>query len=380
MSGRGSRRSTRDVRRLAGNGALICLALLAAQGAQAQGAGETPTRIEIPVLPAPDNGLAPGVTIGTDTPPPATGRSPAAAPAPAPRTAAAQPDPAFAAFQRGKFRTALDLAVKRAKEEDDPVAMVLAGEILSMGYGVRQDAAAARAWFDAAAAKGNADALFAVGALLMKSDSAQQRDQGVELFRRAADKGNSAAAYNLGLIYLQGQVAPKEPALAAQWFSKAADADQPDALYALAVLYRDGNGVPRNPVETARLLRRASELGNHVATTELAIMIFNGTGVPKDEAVAAGLFRDAALGGNAIAQNRYARLLSAGRGVAEDKISAAAWHIAAKAQKLDDPTLDKMTEELSPEQRADAERRAKDWADTWSAPAPATTPAPAPAP
>ncbi|MCS0503876.1 sel1 repeat family protein [Ancylobacter sp. GSK1Z-4-2] len=270
-------------------------------------------------------------------------------------------DTAYGAYQRGHFKTALDLAVKRANASDDPVAMVLAGQLLSIGYGVRQDSTAARAWFEAAAAKGNPDALFALGSIKMQSSSTQQKDEAVELFRKAAEKGNAEAAYNLGLVYLQGLVAPKEPAMAADWFRRAADEDQPDALYALAILYRDGKGVPKDPLESARLLLRASDLGNVVATTELAIMVFNGTGVPKDEERAAGLFRKAALAGNAIAENRYARILSAGRGVPEDKVAAAAWHMMAKAQKLDDPMLDKMVAALSPEQRTEAENRAKAW-------------------
>lgn len=271
-------------------------------------------------------------------------------------------DPAFTAYQRGKYKTALDLAVARANADDDAVAMTLAAELLSLGYGVRQDPAAAREWYEAAATRGNPDALFTLGSILMATPSVVNKDQAVDYFRRAAEAGNARAAYNVGLVYLQGQVAPKEPAIAAEWFKRAADRDQPDALYALATLYRDGNGVPRDPIESARLLQRASEIGNDVATTELAIAVFNGIGMPKDEERAAELFRKAALQGNAIAQNRYARILSAGRGAPKDVVAAAAWHLAAKAQKLDDPMLDKLVAGLTPDQRAEAGRLLKPWA------------------
>lgn len=295
-----------------------------------------------------------------------------AAPSPAPRTTAKpassntppgqDPDPAYTAFQRGRFRTALDLAVSRANGEGDVASMVLAAELLSQGYGVRQDPAAAQKWYEAAAARGNADALFTLGAILMASPSTVNKDQAVDFFRRAGENGSARAAYNLGLVYLQGEVAPKEPAIAAEWFKRAAETDQPDALYALATLYRDGNGVPRDPIESARLLQRASEVGNDVATTELAIAVFNGIGMPKDEERAAALFRKAALQGNVIAQNRYARILSAGRGVPKDVIAAAGWHLAAKAQKLDDPMLDKLVAGLTPDQRAQAEKLIRPWA------------------
>lgn len=290
--------------------------------------------------------------------------NPLGAPLGTPSTAAplgTDRDPAFTAYQRGRYRTALDLAVSRANAQGDAAAMVLAGELLSQGYGVRQDPTAARKWYEAAAAKGNADALFTLGAVLMASPTVTTKDQAVEFFRQAAENGSARAAYNLGLVYLQGEVAPKEPAIAAEWFKRGAERDQPDALYALATLYRDGNGVPRDPIESARLLQRASEIGNDVATTELAIAVFNGVGVPKDEERAAALFRKAALQGNAIAQNRYARILSAGRGVPKDVIAAAGWHLVAKAQKLDDPMLDKLVASLTPEQRAQAQARIKPW-------------------
>lgn len=303
---------------------------------------------------------------GLTAPPPATRATPSKAPAsikldPKKASAKPKPDPAFAAFQRGRFKTAFDLAIARANAQGDPVAMVLAAELLSQGYGVRQDSAAARKWLEAAAAKGNADALFTLGSMALMSGSGEAKNRSIELLKRAAEKGNTAAAYNLGLVYLQGTAAPKEPAIAAEWFARAADKDQPDALYALATLHRDGNGVPKDLGETARLLQRADEIGSPVATTELAIMVFNGTGVPRNEARAAELFRKAALAGNAIAQNRYARILSAGRGVPQDKIAAAAWHAAAKAQQLDDPMLDKMVAELTPAQRAEVDARVKSW-------------------
>ncbi|MBS9479168.1 sel1 repeat family protein [Ancylobacter sp. VKM B-3255] len=326
--------------------------------------------IQLPVYNPPPGDGPPGVNV-----PPPGGATPSKAPASIPLTkpgaaksttaktgkSATPPDPAFAAYQRGRYKTALTLAVQRANAQGDPVAMVLAGEILSQGYGVRQDQAAAQKWYEAAAAKGNADALFTLGSLTLITGAPDQKDDGVTMLRAAAAKGNSAAAYNLGLIYLQGAVAPKEPATAAEWFKQAADADQPDAVYALATLYRDGNGVPKDPLESARLLARADDLGNVVATTELGILVFNGAGVPKDEARAAALFRKAALAGNPIAQNRYARILSAGRGVPQDKIAAAAWHLTAKAKKLDDPVLDKLVESLTPQERAAVDARLKLW-------------------
>jgi uncharacterized protein len=86
--------------------------------------------------------------------------------------------------------------------------------------------------------------------------------------------------------------------------------------------------------------------------------MFNGEGVPANEAFAARAFRRAALKGNAIAQNRLARLSVAGRGVPPNKVEAAAWHLMAAAQGLSDPWLDNALKDLSPDERARAERLA----------------------
>lgn len=349
--------------------ATLLVAPLAAWAQDGSPASDGP--ISLPVInPAPSD-APPGVDAvppGSKTPAKAAPAIKLTKPKAAQPKTPPKPDPAYAAFQRGRYRTALDLAVQRATKQGDTAAMVLAGEILSQGYGVPQDKEAAQKWFEAAAAKGNADALFTLGSMKLISGAPDQKDDGVALLRQAAAKGNAAAAYNLGLIYLQGAVAPREPAEAAEWFKRAAEADQPDAVYALATLYRDGNGVPKDPRETARLLSRGDDLGSTVATTELAIMLFNGTGVQKDEARAAELFRKAALAGNPIAQNRYARILSAGRGVPQDKIAAAAWHLTAKAQKLDDPMLDKLVENLTPQERAEVDARLKAWQATGTQP------------
>jgi uncharacterized protein len=45
----------------------------------------------------------------------------------------------------------------------------------------------------------------------------------VNLFRKAADRGNADAQYNLGFMYQRGRGVPQDHAAAASWFRKAAD-------------------------------------------------------------------------------------------------------------------------------------------------------------
>ena len=63
----------------------------------------------------------------------------------APPPAAAAPaapnveDSAYAAFQRGHYKTALTIATQRVEQNDDVKAMALLGELYAGGLGVMQD-------------------------------------------------------------------------------------------------------------------------------------------------------------------------------------------------------------------------------------------------
>lgn len=69
-----------------------------------------------------------------------------------------------------------------------------------------------------------------------------------QLFRPLADKGNSAAQTNLGVMYGSGQGLPQSYAEALKWFRKAGDQGNAAAQFNLGLMYRMGQGVPRNCV------------------------------------------------------------------------------------------------------------------------------------
>src|SRR6516165_5923169 len=108
----------------------------------------------------------------------------------------------------------------------------------------------------------------------------------------------SAAAYDLGLLYIEGQLFPQDFARAAELFRSAAQVGNAEAQYALATLYKEGRGVPKDLVEAVRLLATASLADNTDAQVEYAIALFNGTGVAKNERLAAVLLAKAARKGN----------------------------------------------------------------------------------
>src|SRR5205085_12602195 len=99
---------------------------------------------------------------------PATTSKPAATPAPTPSPSptAAFEDPnvdlVYGAYQRGLYKTALDLAMTRAQYAGDPKAMTMIGELYSGALGVKRDYAKAIEWYQRAADAGDREGMFAL--------------------------------------------------------------------------------------------------------------------------------------------------------------------------------------------------------------------------
>lgn len=278
-------------------------------------------------------------------------------------------DLAFGAYQRGLYLTAFVAATERL--EDDPAdapAMTLIGELYRGGLGLPRDLERAREWYALAAGLGDPHAEFALGEIALEGtppdmeteqETAQSRADARGHFRRAAEAGHAAAAYNLALLLFEDDDAAPQGEVV-RWLRQAVDADIPAAQYLLAVLYRDGTGVDADAARATALLHRAARNGHVPAMLEYGIAVFNGAGVAPDEARAATWLRRAAWHGDALARNRLALLYAAGRGVEADRVEAAAWHLLAASQGLEDERLDAALRDLSQEERARAEALARD--------------------
>ncbi|KRE16915.1 hypothetical protein ASE63_14480 [Bosea sp. Root381] len=272
---------------------------------------------------------------------------------------AAERDDAYAAYQTGHYRRALDEALKRIEADTkDAAAMTLVGELYRQGLGVPPDQKVATEWYERASERGDINATYALAmALLDDASGRRDPDRAGTLLRRAAEAGHPAANYNLALALLAtGQ--PADDALATKSLERAAEYGIGDAMYALGTLAKQGRGMPKSDEKAAEWMAKAVVTGNIAAEIEYAIMLFNGTGVAADERAAATLFLRAAHKGNPIAQNRIARLYQIGRGIAPDSIEAAAWHLVARTRGLDDPALDQLFDRLNPEQQGRAARLA----------------------
>jgi len=264
-------------------------------------------------------------------------------------------DKAYAAYQLGLYREAMQEAETRAKANPkDGAAFTLIGELYAKGFGVKPDLTKAGQNFQKAAAAGDAQGQYALAMLKLEGKGIAKDEPGARALLEKAAAKVPAAAYAFGLMLLTDGKADSDRR-AVTLFQDAALRGDADAQYGLAVLYKEGRGVPKSSSDAALWMGRAALSKNVAAETEYGIMLFNGEGVAKNEQAAAAMFRRAAEKNGAVAQNRLARLYFAGRGVRRDLVEGAKWAILSNAQGLKDPWLDDAMRELTPGERRQAE-------------------------
>jgi TPR repeat protein len=283
------------------------------------------------------------------------GSPPSLPPALPPRADGVPADLAFGAYQRGNFLYALLEAERRLDaNHKDAAAMTLIGEIYHDGAAVVSDDREASRWYRLASNLGDPQAAYELGVLLLQGAKDVPKDTGAARaqFELAAAKDHPSALYNLGIMELNG-VDGKTPnyAKAAQYFLRAANAGDDNAAYSYGVMLREGKGVQQDIIEAAHWLKRAADGGIIAGQVEYAIMLFNGEGITRDEAAAAKILLVAAARGNPIAQNRIAHLYVSGRALPRDLAKAAAWNSFAKAGGLQDQDLDVATAALTLDER-----------------------------
>jgi hypothetical protein len=155
--------------------------------------------------------------------------------------------------------------------------------------------------------------------------------------RAEAESGDPSAQFKMGVRYEHGDGVPQEYTQAAVWYRKAADqvgapSDAPVlAQFALAVLYERGQGVPQNYAQAASWYRKAADRDHRGAQAALSVLHTAGQGVPQD-LVAAHMWLNIAA--------------SRSSGAEHTKFAGARDALAAR---------------MTPEQIAEAQRRASAW-------------------
>src|SRR5258708_14649780 len=149
--------------------------------------------------------------------PAATPAAPTATVTPAPVPDDPNVDLVFGAYQRGQYKTAFDLATKRAQDTGDPKAMTMLGELYANAMGVRLDYAKAADWYKRAADGGDREAMFALGMMRFEGRGGPaNQEEAAKLLASSAKLGNPKPAHNLALLYLDGQPLPQDVKPAAE--------------------------------------------------------------------------------------------------------------------------------------------------------------------
>jgi uncharacterized protein len=163
----------------------------------------------------------------------------------------------------------------------------------------------------------------------------RQVTEAIDAYRKAADKGSSAAMVELGSLLASGSAGPKDETEARTLFARAAQAGNARGAANLAALSADGGG-SSDPAAARAMLAKAVETNSAEAQFQLGLMMANGVGGPKDDAGARGLFEKAAAQGHAGALDWMGNFAETGRGGPEDKNAAKNYYEKAAALGNDD--------------------------------------------
>jgi uncharacterized protein len=117
----------------------------------------------------------------------------------------------------------------------------------------------------AAAEKGNPKAQTALGEMLLRGDPQhdvkQDRARALKLLEEAARKGESSAAFRLGMLLDDGDGVPQDRARAMAYFRAAAAGGASEALHNIGAAYASGRGVKRDYAEGLAWLILAKKQG-----------------------------------------------------------------------------------------------------------------------
>jgi TPR repeat protein len=225
----------------------------------------------------------------------------------------------FAVFQTGAHH-------------DHATSMGYLGLFYSEAFGVAQDYAKAREWYEKAAAKDNANAMYELGQIYSEGFGVpQDYAKAREWFEKAASGtsqfriAEAGAMWNLGFLYANGLSVPQDYAKAREWYEKAADNGDADAMNSLGVLYHNGLGVPQDYAKAHEWYEKAADNGDADAMNSLGMLYHNGLGVPQDYAKAHEWYEKAADKGDASAMLNLGLLYESGQGVDQDHAKAREW-------------------------------------------------------
>ena len=124
----------------------------------------------------------------------------------------------------------------RYADTGDPWAQLYVGRLYRDGGILLPNTELAACYFHDAAGQGLASAQYALGTLLLEDEEVRDPAEGLRWLEKAAENGNSYAAYRLGKEYLTGRNTERDTDRAMEYFRQAADGRNQWAQYMLGKL------------------------------------------------------------------------------------------------------------------------------------------------
>jgi localization factor PodJL len=150
--------------------------------------------------------------------------------------------------------------------------------------------------------------------------------------RNAATSGDPAAAYEVGMRFMEGRGVPANLEEAARWYERAAIKGLVPAQFRYASMLEKGQGVKKDLTAAHKLYVAAASKGHAKAMHNLAVIYAEGAEGKPDYANAAQWFRKAAEHGVADSQYNLAVLAARGLGTEKNIAEAYKWFALAAAQ------------------------------------------------
>ena len=241
----------------------------------------------------------------------------------------------IAAFNGGRFDTALK-TLRPLADADDSVAKCYVARIFNAASGgVRRDSALTKQYAESAlrglntkASEGDAAAQACLSVLRSSTAYLSEPNQRIslQLAKQAAEQGNADGQRLLADIYQRGIGVTRDYAQANLWLEKASRGGSIHAKRALLVALRNGWGVEKDALSAALQFKSLADSGDAFAQREYAVTLRLGTGVPQNYAGAREWYERAAAQFDAWAQNDLGFLYENGYGVTSNAVLASEWY------------------------------------------------------
>lgn len=245
---------------------------------------------------------------------------------------------------------------QKAADRYNAKAQQKLGDCYYYGYGVIQDYHEAAVWYKKASDAGLAQATESLKranemiSYMTQADNAQNHSKNIgnsdvsalnhqgiiylndnnyaeayNCFKKAAEQGNSAAQFNLGIMYYDGKGVKKNIAEAIKWTRRSAEQGFAEAQFNLGIYHYNGLDVSPNYTEAIKWISKSAQQGYVRAQYTLGHAYVHGNGVAENYTEAVRWYRKAAEQGDASAQAELGRCYLLGRGVTKDINIAKEW-------------------------------------------------------